>query len=109
MEDVISNANINKNRYHSENQDFFQHTLDSFTLKDTIDFFAYLGIPIVTLDGGKMFPMSLQASSVLDILRFALEEKNIPVYKQNLEITKTMFLISPLIMYIWCDKLVCQV
>ena len=76
----ISNENINNNRYHSENPYFFQHTLDSFTVKDTIDFFAYLGIPLVTLDGGKMFPMSLQASSVLDILRFALEEKNIPVY-----------------------------
>ena len=76
----ISNENINKNRYHSENPYFFQHALDSFTLKDTIDFFAYLGIPLVTLDGGKIFPMSLQASSVLDILRFALEEKNIPVY-----------------------------
>jgi predicted Rossmann fold flavoprotein len=76
----VSNENINSTRYHSENPYFFQHTLDSFTVKDTIDFFAYLGIPLVTLDGGKMFPMSLQASSVLDILRFALEEKNIPVY-----------------------------
>ena len=27
-----------------------------------------------------MFPMSLQASSVIDILRFAIEEKHIPVY-----------------------------
>ena len=37
-----------------------------------------------------MFPMSLQASSVLDILRFALEEKNIPVYinTKAKEITK---------------------
>jgi predicted Rossmann fold flavoprotein len=76
----ISNENINNHRYHSENPYFFQHTLDSFSVKDTIDFFTYLGIPLVTLDGGKMFPMSLQASSVLDILRFALEEKNIPVY-----------------------------
>lgn len=76
----ISNENINKNRYHSENPNFFEHTLNSFTLKDTIDFFAYLGIPLVTLDGGKIFPMSLQASSVLDILRFALDEKNIPLY-----------------------------
>ena len=86
----ISNENINSNRYHSENPYFFQHTLDSFTVKDTIDFFSYLGIPLVTLDGGKMFPMSLQASSVIDILRFALEEKNIPVYVNTKakEITK---------------------
>jgi len=76
----ISNTNINNNRYHSENENFFEHTLDSFNIDHTIDFFSSLGIPIVTLEGGKMFPMSLQASSVLDILRFAIEEKHIPVY-----------------------------
>jgi len=76
----ISNENINNNRYHSENQHFSDYILDSFAIKDTIDFFARLGIPLVTLDEGKMFPMSMQASSVLDILRFSLEEKNIPVY-----------------------------
>ena len=76
----ISNAHINNNRYHSENPYFTRHTLDSFTIKDTIDFFACLGIPLVTIDGGKMFPMSMQSSSVLDILRFAIEEKNIPLY-----------------------------
>jgi predicted Rossmann fold flavoprotein len=76
----ISNANINSDRYHSENLYFQNNILDSFTIKDTVDFFACLGLPLVTLDGGKMFPMSLQSSSVLDILRFALEEKHIPVY-----------------------------
>ncbi len=86
----ISNSNINTNRYHSENPCFFQHTLDSFDNNKTIDFFAALGIPLITLDGGKMFPMSLQASSVIDILRFSLEEKNIPVYTNTKakEITK---------------------
>jgi hypothetical protein len=76
----ISNSNINSDNYHSENLHFQKNTLDSFTTKDTINFFECLGLPLVTLDNGKMFPMSLQASSVLDILRFALEEKSIPVY-----------------------------
>jgi predicted Rossmann fold flavoprotein len=76
----ISNENIDISRYHSEDSYFPKHILASFSSTDTVDFFAYLGMPLVTLDGGKMFPMSMQASSVLDILRFALEEKNIPVY-----------------------------
>ena len=86
----ISNENINTNRYHSENPYFAGYTLDSFNLVQTIDFFNRLGIPLVTLDGGKMFPMSLQASSVIDILRFAIEEKHIPVYTNTKakEITK---------------------
>ncbi|MBU3201876.1 NAD(P)/FAD-dependent oxidoreductase [Clostridium estertheticum] len=87
----ISNDNINNDRYHSDNPGFFADTLNSFSAADTIDFFASLGIPLVTVDGGKIFPMSMQASSVLDILRFALDEKNIPVYTNTKakEITKT--------------------
>lgn len=87
----ISNSHINNDRYHSENPYFAGYTLDSFTIKDTIDFFACLGIPLVTIDGGKMFPMSLQASSVLDILRFAIDEKKIPLYTNTKakEIIKT--------------------
>jgi len=86
----ISNENINTNRYHSDNPYFFQKTLASFNLVHTIDFFAGLGIPLVTLEGGKMFPMSMQASSVIDILRFSIEEKHIPVYTNTKakEITK---------------------
>ena len=76
----ISNSNIDSSRYHSENQHFAKHILDSFTIDDTKDFFSNLGIPLVTIDGGKMFPMSMQASSVLDIFRFSIEEKNIPLY-----------------------------
>ena len=76
----ISNANIDNNRYHSENPNFAGSILDCFGTKDTTDFFNRLGIPLVTIDGGKIFPMSMQASSVLDIIRFSLDEKKIPVY-----------------------------
>jgi predicted Rossmann fold flavoprotein len=32
------------------------------------------------LEGDKLYPLSLQASSVLDVFRMALEDRNIPVY-----------------------------
>lgn len=76
----ISNSTISLDRYHSKNPDFIKSILNLFNLKDTIDFFSTLGLPIITLDNGKMYPMSLQASSVLDILRTCLEEKDIPIY-----------------------------
>jgi len=69
--------------YHSNNKDFFLPVLKSFTVEDTINFFSMLGLPLTTLEGGKMYPLSLQASSVLDILRMALEEREIPVYCGN--------------------------
>ncbi|MCY6958160.1 BaiN/RdsA family NAD(P)/FAD-dependent oxidoreductase [Clostridium brassicae] len=76
----ISNENISLDRYHSEDIDFFRPVLSSFSINDTLTFFNELGLPLITLDEGKIYPMSLQASSVLDILRETLDEKEIPVY-----------------------------
>lgn len=73
--------------YHSSNGDFFMNVLKSFSVEDTIAFFSMLGLPLTTLDDGKMYPLSLQASSVLDILRMALEERSIPVYA-NCKVTE---------------------
>lgn len=73
--------------YHSSNGDFFMNVLKSFSVEDTIAFFSMLGLPLTTLDEGKMYPLSLQASSVLDILRMALEERSIPVYA-NCKVTE---------------------
>ncbi|WP_426351021.1 NAD(P)/FAD-dependent oxidoreductase [Alloiococcus sp. CFN-8] len=66
--------------YHSDNEGFYTHTLKTFTVQDTINFFQGIGLPLTTLEEGKMYPMSLQASSVLDRLRFAVEDRAIPVY-----------------------------
>ena len=66
--------------YHSENSGFFSKVLSNFGVEDTENFFLSLGLPIVELKNGKMYPKSLQASSVVDILRFALEDRNIPLY-----------------------------
>lgn len=76
----ISNKNIDCCRYHGNNHAFTDTILNQFSVKDTVDFFSSLGLPIVTLQEGKMFPMSLQASSVLDILRSAVEDRNIQLY-----------------------------
>lgn len=76
----ITNKNITSSRYHSKNPDFFNYVLDKFTVEDTTSFFYSLGLPLTTLEGDKMYPLSLQASSVLDVLRMALEDRNIPVY-----------------------------
>ena len=76
----ISNTDLNPSRYHSENPSFPGHVLDRFGYSDTLDFFSLLGLPLTTLDAGKVYPLSLQASSVLDVFRLALDERGIPVY-----------------------------
>lgn len=68
--------------YHSINDDFYKHTLDKLTVDDTVNLFYTLGLKLTEIDG-KLYPQSLQASSVVDILRLNIEERNIPVYLNN--------------------------
>lgn len=85
----IANKNINYSRYHSKNPGFCNHILDKFTVDNTIDFFYSLGLPLTELDDGKLYPLSLQASSVLDILRMALDDRSVPIYlNQKIETIK---------------------
>ena len=66
--------------FHSTNDGFFIKSLNKFSVEDTKAFFLNLGLPIIELEKGKNYPQSLQASSVVDILKMALEEREIPVY-----------------------------
>lgn len=78
----ITNSNIAfpYTNFHSENNDFFQEALNNFTIEDTKSMFLSLGLPLTELESGKMYPKSLQASSVIDIFRMALDDRNIPLY-----------------------------
>lgn len=66
--------------FHSANDGFFIKSLNKFSVEDTKAFFLNLGLPIIELEKGKNYPQSLQASSVVDILKMALEEREIPIY-----------------------------
>lgn len=78
----ISNNNINYpfSGYYSDTKNFFVEVLNKFSVEDTLNFFSFLGLPIIELEKGKLYPQSLQASSVVDIFRLALEDRKIPVY-----------------------------
>lgn len=78
----ISNASIKYPfiNYHSNVDKFFIPTLNRFSVEETKNLFLSLGLPITELENNKLYPQSLQASSVVDILRMNLEEKNIPTY-----------------------------
>ncbi|MGE5628414.1 MAG: NAD(P)/FAD-dependent oxidoreductase [Solirubrobacterales bacterium] len=79
----ISNRNILISRYHGADSDFPKYALENFNYNETNNFFSLLGLPLVTLEDDKVFPLSLQASSVLDVFRMALEERDIPLYNNS--------------------------
>lgn len=70
-------------KYHSTQTGFPITVLQQFGIRQTIDYFSMLGLPLTRLKDGFMYPMSLQAASVLDIFQLALEDRNIPVYFNN--------------------------
>ncbi|QUH20426.1 NAD(P)/FAD-dependent oxidoreductase [Alkaliphilus sp. B6464] len=64
---------------HSSNKKFASSILKRFTVDETINFFEILGIAHKIENDGKVFPMSDQASSVLDVLRYELDKLSIEV------------------------------
>lgn len=74
-----SNINLSIDNYHGKNPKFPYSPLSQFNVYDTIDFFERLGITPYIEENGRVYPMSLQSSSVLDVLRFELEYLGIEV------------------------------
>lgn len=66
--------------YHSENKNFFNDVLNTYSVYDIENFFLSLGLPLVELKNRKLYPKSLQASSIVDIFRLAIDDRNIPLY-----------------------------
>lgn len=75
----LTNINATIENYHGENADFAAPALARFTAQDTLDFFRALGLVTVTEYGGRVYPLSNSANSVVDVLRFALEAAGVDV------------------------------
>lgn len=68
-----TNLNTNINNYHGQNISFIEDALSELNVDKTIEFFERLGITPADEDNGKVFPLSFQASSMLDVLRYELQ------------------------------------
>ncbi len=75
----FANINTDITYYHGQNPKFALGALTQFGTADTINFFEQLGIVHKVEELGKVFPMSDQASSVLDVLRYKLAALNVEI------------------------------
>ena len=73
----LTNVGATIANYHGENPEFAEYALGRFTPEDTLKFFEKLGLVTVTEYGGRVYPLSNSANSVVDVLRFALEKENV--------------------------------
>lgn len=63
--------------YHGAEAAFVRPALEAFGVEETLDFFHGLGLLTVEEYGGRVYPLSNAANSVLDVLRFALAEAGV--------------------------------
>ena len=69
----LTNLNATVSNYHGQNPNFVRPALEALNVHDTLELFGSLGLLTVEGEGGRMYPLSDSANSVLDVLRFAID------------------------------------
>ena len=106
----LTNLHADHRSYHGEEAWFASSALIRFDVADTLAWFRRLGLYTVAEESGRVYPYSDQANSVVDVLRFALEQENIQV-KLGFEVEKVKktaagFRVESAEETVECDKLI---
>ena len=75
----LTNHHVSPTHYHG-GEGFCDHALAAFDVGSTLQYFAGLGLLTVVEDSGRVYPFSNMAGSVLDVLRFALENHRLDLH-----------------------------
>ena len=73
----LTNTLSREDRYHGENREFPAFALDAFPPEEELRFFSSLGLLTTEEYGGRVYPRSDSANSVVDVLRFACESRGV--------------------------------
>ena len=83
----LSNRNVGPDSYHGSDGSFSAPALEKFGVGETLAIFRRLGLVTVTESGGRVYPLSDTAGSVVDVLRFAMEAAGVTLHT-DCEITR---------------------
>lgn len=75
----LTNLYADEKDYHGENPSFIGGVKNQFWVDETLAFFEDIGLVYKSEEEGKVYPYSDTATSVLDVLRAAVEKENITV------------------------------
>ena len=75
----LTNARASISNYFGKNILLIENILNNFTPRNVMDFFYELGVICNEEERGKVYPLSGQASSVVDALRFEAEKLGIKI------------------------------
>ncbi len=65
----LTNMNMDIAHYHGEDPEFVRPALTAFGVEKTLSFFRSMGLVTVAEPSGRVYPLSDQAGSVVDVLR----------------------------------------
>ena len=75
----LTNTGAAPENYHGENPDFALPALNAFPPAAVLAWFGGLGLITAEEYGGRVYPLSNAANSVVDVLRFALDRRGVEV------------------------------
>lgn len=106
----LSNLQMDPSHYHGGDPSFVRPALEALCVQSLLTYFAQLGLLTVSEPSGRLYPCSDQANSVVDVLRFAMEQHGVQVLT-GCEVTKLWkkgqgFLLKTTQQDVYCDKLI---
>ena len=106
----LTNLHAGDGGFHGDDSAFSSYALGKYDVNSTLDWFRNMGLYTVAEDSGRVYPYSDQASSVVDVLRFALEKENIRLLT-GFEVTKVRktdsgFRVDSAEETVFCDRLI---
>ena len=79
----LTNVNCSIENFHGDDRYFVRMILNQFSVQETLEFFNGLGVCTRTEEEGRVFPVTGQASTVLDVLRFEAERLGVAIRAQT--------------------------
>ena len=106
----LTNLHACDGGFHGDDSGFSSYALKQYDVDSTLAWFRNMGLYTVAEDSGRVYPYSDQASSVVDVLRFALEKENIQLLT-GFEVTKVRkidsgFRVDSGEATVFCDRLI---
>jgi len=83
----ISNRYISPNRFYSSNPQFIVDFLDGYGFEEVEKFFISIGLELTEGKDGKIFPLSYQASTVIELLEYEATKLGVEII-YNTQVTK---------------------
>jgi len=75
----IANQRPTLERFYSQNPKFIAQVFEGYNYQSVKQFFKSIGLELIEAKEGKAFPMSLQASSVVELLRCECEQLGVKI------------------------------